>query len=219
MKKYDFLFLILFFLLVVLLSFPTAFANRPLGGRIIYLDPGHGGVDPGSVVGDILEKDINLQISIYLKEELEKYGAKVYLTREGDYDLGKPNATYRKKSDFDGRIKRINESRADLYLSIHLNVLADSRYSGAQVFYDSSSEQSEQLSLHVQKVLNKLLIGDRDVKKIPSSTYMYSKLSITGVLIECGFLSNPKERKLLITSDYQKKIASAIAISIRDYSF
>lgn len=219
MKRYDYLVLFFFFLFVLVLYYPRVDAELPLNGKTIYIDPGHGGVDPGSVVQNILEKDINLEISKYLGEELKKYGAHVFFTREGDYDLGSPNASYRKKSDFDGRIKRINQSHADLYLSIHLNVLEDSRYSGPQVFYNSSNQESERLSQHIQKVLNEMLEGDREVKKIPSKTYMYSKLSVTGVLIECGFLSNAKERKLLTTSEYQKKIADAIAVAIRDYSF
>lgn len=219
MKKYDFVICILFLLCVVMLNFPRVSAHLPLSGKVIYIDPGHGGVDPGSVVGDILEKDINLNISKYLDEELTKYGATVYLTREGDYDLGSPNATYRKKSDFDNRIKKINQSPADLYLSIHLNVLSDTKYYGPQVFYARNNEQSEKLAAYLQEILNVSLESNREIKKIPVSTYMYSKLSVTGVLIECGFLSNAHERGLLIRSDYQKKIASSIASAIRDYHF
>lgn len=219
MKKYDYLVLVFFLFLVILLYFPHASARLPLQGKVIYLDPGHGGVDPGSVVDNVLEKDINLNISKYLLEELKKYGAHVYMTRDGDYDLGSPNAMYRKKSDFDGRIKRINQSKANLYLSIHLNVLADTRYFGPQVFYNSNQEVNKDYAAHFQKVLNEELESNREIKKIPSSTYMYSKLSVPGVLIECGFLSNTKERKKLITSEYQKKIATAIAKAILDSLF
>lgn len=219
MKKYDLLSCLLFFFFVVLFSFPSVFAKRPLEGRVIFLDPGHGGVDPGSVVGEIYEKNINLNISKYLKEELIKNGATVYLTRDGDYDLGAPNVNYRKKSDFDNRIKRINGSKANIYLSIHLNVLSDTKYSGPQVFYNNKDEKNKVLAEHIQNYLNKKLNSKREVKKIPSSTYMYSKLSISGVLIECGFLSNYKERSLLTTEEYQKKIAMYISEAIQDYSF
>ncbi len=219
MKKYDIVTCFLFFCFAILLTFPTVSANQPLSGKVIFLDPGHGGVDPGSVVGDILEKNINLNISQFLKEELTKYGAVVYMTRDGDYDLGAPNVSYRKKSDFDHRIKKINESKADLYLSIHLNVLNDKKYYGPQIFYNRKSENSKKLANHIQDYLNQKLNGTREIKKIPASTYMYSKLNVNGVLIECGFLSNYQEKKLLITESYQKKIASFIAEAIRDYSF
>lgn len=219
MKRYDYFILFFFLFIVSLLTFPSVLASGSLHGKIIYIDAGHGGVDPGSVVDNVLEKDINLAISKYLGEELKKYGAHVYFTREGDYDLGSPKASYRKKSDFDGRIKRINESHADLYLSIHLNVLADKKYFGPQVFYNNSHLQNEQIAEFLQKALNEKLESNREIKKIPSTTYMYSKLRIPGVLIECGFLSNENERRLLITSDYQKKVAHAIALAIHDFSW
>lgn len=219
MKKYDIFTCLLFVCFLLLFSFPIVSANQPLSGKVLFIDPGHGGVDPGSVVNNVLEKDINLSISKYLGEELKKYGATVYYTRDDDYDLGSPNASYRKKSDFDGRIKRINESKANLYLSIHLNVLSNSKYYGPQVFYNNKKSESEQLATYLQEVLNKNLNSNREIKKIPSSTYMYSKLNVPGVLIECGFLSNVTERKKLITDEYQKKIAQIIALAIRDYDF
>lgn len=205
--------------MVIVLHVPNASAHLPLSGKTIYIDPGHGGVDPGSVVGDILEKDINLNISKFLSEELKKIGATVYMTRDGDYDLGAPNASYRKKSDFDHRIKKINQSRVDLYLSIHLNVLADKKYFGPQVFYNRRDEKSQELAVHIQNILNEKLKSDREIKQIPSSTYMYSKLKVSGVLIECGFLSNYQEKKLLMTEEHQRKIASSIAEAIQSYSF
>lgn len=186
----------------------------PLTGKSIIIDPGHGLEDPGASYGNIYEKNINLNISLYLEEELGSMGANVILTRDGDYDLSTPNANYRKKSDFDNRIKLINESDADLYISIHLNYLKDSRYSGPQVFYNADNKE---LAQTIQEVMNKNLNGDREIKKIPSSTYMYNKLKVPGVLIECGFLSNGKERRLLNTSDYQKKIAKAIKEGIVAY--
>jgi len=154
-----------------------------------------------------------------LEEELVKYGAIVYLTRDGDYDLGSPNAMYRKKSDFDGRIKKINQSHTDLYISIHLNVLSNSKYSGPQVFYTKNSEVNLQLAEHIQQVLNQTLAGKREIKKVPSTTYMYDKLEVPGVLVECGFLSNYSERQKLITEEYQRKIASSLAAAIQSFNF
>lgn len=214
MKKYLCIVFILFGLLVILFNVINVSAFLPLSGKIIVIDPGHGGKDPGTSYGDILEKNINLKIALFLESELTKRGASVILTREGDYDLSKANAVWRKKSDFDNRIKVINETRANLYLSIHLNYLNQAEYSGAQVFYN---KENKKLALFVQENLNKNLNGDREIKKIPTNTYMYSKLNISGLLIECGFLSNYNERNLLITSKYQEKIASVIAEAISDF--
>ena len=190
-------------------------ALLPLSGKIIVIDPGHGGKDPGTTSGNIYESDINLNISKFLEIELVKLGATVILTREGDYDLSSPNAKWRKKSDFDNRINLINNSKANLYLSIHLNYLEDSSYSGAQVFFNT--EKNKQIATILQQVINKELNNDREIKKIPKRTYMYDKLTIPGVLIECGFLSNYKEKELLTSSDYQQIIAKTIAKGIIEY--
>jgi len=171
-------------------------------------DTCHGKEDPGTSYGKILEKDINLDIAKALEKKLGSLGAIVILTRDGDYDLSSPNATYRKKSDFDNRIKLINESNADLYVSIHLNYLSDSKYSGPQVFYRNDDKM---LAETIQNKMNTELKGTRKIKPIPKDTYMYNKLKVNGVLIECGFLSNPNERVLLTKKDYQKKVAKSIA--------
>lgn len=203
------------FIICILVS--TFFINMkveallPLSGKVIVIDSGHGGEDPGSVVGEVLEKDINLAISKALELELVSVGASVIQTRDGDYDLSTPNANYRKKSDFDNRIKLINNSGANMYISIHLNYLSNSKYSGAQVFYNK--EENKELANLIQEKLN----SKRKTKKIPNRTYMYDKLSIPGVLVECGFMSNSGELSLLKTSDYQKKIASLIKDAIVEY--
>ena len=207
-------------LIISILLISALFINNkveallPLSGKIIVIDPGHGGKDPGTTDGNINESNINLSISRYLELELSKMGASVILTRDGDYDLSKPNAKWRKKSDFDNRIKLINNSNADLYLSIHLNYLTDSSYWGAQVFY--SDEKNKEIASSIQKIINDELKNNREEKKIPSKTYMYSKLNRPGVLIECGFLSNEKEKNLLITQEYQQKLAKVITNGVID---
>jgi N-acetylmuramoyl-L-alanine amidase len=125
----------------------------------------------------------------------------------------------RKKSDFDNRIKIINESKADYYLSIHLNYLEDTKYYGPQVFYNNNQKNNENIAIQLQNDLNQELHTNREVKLIPAKTYMYSRLNIPGVLIECGFLSNTYERELLITEDYQKKLAQIIASSLGSLKF
>lgn len=219
MKKYYLNVVFTFFLMVFFLSHEFVFAFMPLFNKTIILDIGHGGLDPGSMYQDIYEKDINLAIGKELESELKKMGAKVIMVRQGDYDLSQPNAYRRKKSDFDNRIKLINESQANYYFSIHLNYLLDSRYYGPQIFYNNNDEKNKEIALKLQTDLNQALKTKREVKKIPSSTYMYSKLNVPGVLIECGFLSNSYERNLLKKKDYQKKFAKIVAESIKDLKF
>ena len=209
----NFLLLIVFVSLAVLFSTPLSFASLPLSHLVFVIDPGHGGVDPGSVVEGIYEKDINLKISQALKNELQLLGASVYMTREGDYDLSYPGAYLRKKSDFDARVKFIHEKRPDYYLSIHLNYLDNSNYYGPQVFYSSVNPKNFEIAQRIQEEFNHSLGTHRKVKKISSSLYMYSKIKTPGVLIECGFLSNLEERKKLMDDEYILNLASLIAQS------
>ena len=190
-------------------------ALMPLSGKTIIIDPGHGGKDPGTSSDTIYEKDINLAISKYLEIELATSGATVILTRDDDYDLSLPNARWRKKSDFDNRINLINNSKADIYLSIHLNYLTNTSYSGPQVFYEK--EENMNLATIIQNTLNNSLKTTREIKPIPSKTYMYDKLTIPGVLIECGFLSNYEEKNKLITEEYQQKLATIIKDALIKY--
>ena len=214
MKKYYLKTLIIFILLVTIFSFPISKASLPLVGKTIIVDVGHGGKDPGTSFNEIYEKDINLAISQALEKELIKKGASVILTRNGDYDLSKPNAKRRKKSDFDNRIKLINNSHANMYVSIHLNYLPQSKYYGPQVFYNDVKENNKTMAQIIQKYLNQKLDTSRDIKKIPKETYMYDKLNVSGVLIECGFLSNSSDRANLVQKEYQKKLARYLANSI-----
>ena len=213
MKKYLSV-LFTFFLSVLILYALKVEAIMPLTGKTIVIDAGHGFKDPGTSYGKIYEKDINLNIALYLEKELGALGATVILTRDGDYDLSIPNASGRKRSDFNNRIKLINESNANMYLSIHLNYLSDASYYGPQVFYNKDNKKLAEV---MQKVMNEELKGNREIKKIPSDTYMYSKLNVPGILIECGFLSNGIERNKLITKEYQQKIAQVIAKGVLAY--
>jgi len=209
------------FLIITTLLLGAIFINSevqalmPLSGKVFIIDPGHGGKDPGTISGSTYESNINLSISKALELELVKSGATVILTRSGDFDLSTPNAKWRKKSDFDNRIKLINESKADMYLSIHLNFLNNSNYSGPQVFYNT--DQNKEIAMVISELLNKELKTDREIKKIPNKTYMYDKLNVPGVLIECGFLSNPSEKTKLQTKEYQAKLAKIIKNAIINY--
>ena len=207
-KNYICLFLFLLFFCF----FNVAFASEKQLQNIVILDPGHGGVDPGTVIDDIKEKDINLKIALKVKEKLEQKNITVLLTRDGDYDLASPEVNRRKKSDFDHRIQRINESGANYYISIHLNYLENKSYFGPQVFY---TKENKDLAIQMQNDFNKTLNVNREAKKIPNTIYMYSKLKVPGVLIECGFLSNDEERKKLLDDNYIDNLASIIANNLK----
>ena len=213
MKKYNYVLFVFFIGFLILYSYKVK-AILPLTGKTIVIDVGHGSLDVGTSYNNVYEKDLNLKISHYLEKELSSMGAFVILTREDDYDLSKPNTKRRKKSDFDNRIKLINNSNADLYISIHLNYLSNSLYYGPQVFYNNDNEE---LANYIQNSMNKYTNGKRKIKNIPKDTYMYKKLNIKGILIECGFLSNKKERDLLQTSKYQKLIAKSIVEGVLKY--
>ena len=213
MKKINIIFLVVLLMFIILTIFSVK-ASTGINGKVIIVDPGHGNLDPGTSYGDIYEKDINLSISKYLEKELIKNDVKFIMTRTADYDLASPNSNHRKKSDFDNRIKLINNKKVDLYISIHLNYLKDTNYYGPQVFYDKDNEK---LANTIQNELNKEFQGNRSVKRIPNDTYMYSRLKKPGILIECGFLSNYEERNKLMEENYQELLAKVIVKGIKNF--
>lgn len=208
MKK---ILIITLIILNLLIYIPTIAQSRKLilNNKTIVIDPGHGGKDVGTSFKDIYEKDINLDISLYLKEELEKFGANVIMTRLGDYDLSTPNASRRKKSDFDNRIKISNENNSDLVISIHQNYYKDSKYKGTQIFYKSNKDLAD----YLQKNINE----NRKTKKISNSLYMYNKIKRDVLLIECGFLSNSSDRTKLTNKTYQKEYSKILSKYIVEY--
>ena len=218
MKKTDKLYVFLFFLFLMIIAgiYKTKALNLPLLGRVIYLDPGHGGQDPGSIYQNIYEKDINLDICNILKEELEKAGAIVYMTRYGDYDLSYINTSSRKRSDLNNRAKIINESKADMYISIHLNSVNSSSWHGAQVFFDDVNIKNKKIAELFQNDFRKILNTKREVKEI-KTMLLNRKIKIPGVLIEVGFLSNPNDRYLLQKKSYKNKVCSTIKNTVIKY--
>ena len=219
MKKYYMLFFLLLFLLISSnISAKVNTSSLVLFGKVIYIDPGHGGPDPGTVYKDIYEKNINLQICLKLKNILENEGAIVYLTRYGDYDLSRNNAYQRKKSDLNNRAKIINASRADIYISIHLNSISSSSWRGAQVFYDDVNPNNIILAEIMQRQLKEDLKTNRNIKEI-DNMLMNRKINIPGILIEAGFLSNENDRYLLKKADYQYKICNSIKNGIIKYFY
>ena len=183
---------------------------------MVYEGPPHGGIDVGANYKDVYEKDINLEISLLLAEQLEKKGAIVYLTRTKDYDLAVPHAYLRKRSDLSRRVKLINDSNCDLYLSIHLNASLSTSWRGAQVFYNDINEKNKKIAFIFQDSFKKNLGSRRKIKEV-NDLYMYKRITRPGVLLELGFISNANERYILRQKYYQKKIVKAIISAIEIY--
>lgn len=207
------------FLLIGIIGFNFVSAeenNLPLLGHIIYIDPGHGGLDPGAIYMDIKEAPINLEISKKLEESLTKKGAIVYMTRYDDYDLSLPNASNHKRSDLNQRIKLINESDCSLFLSVHLNADVSESWYGAQVFYDDVNSENAVLAEFLQNEFSTSLKSKRKIKEI-NDLYLYRKVERPGVLVEVGFLSNANERYLLRQDSYQQKLVDTITTGVINY--
>ncbi|MGE5456037.1 MAG: N-acetylmuramoyl-L-alanine amidase [Ignavibacteriales bacterium] len=215
MLKYRIGVLFLFIVSLCAIGFVRAI-DVPLFGKVIYLDPGHGGLDPGAIYKDLKESDINLAISKKLQVELEKLGAIVYLTREGDYDLAVPNTINRKRSDLSRRGNLINKSECDLYLSIHLNAETSSTWRGGQVFYDDINEKNQLLAKTIQDEFRKSLYSRRKIKEI-TDMYLSKRVKVPGVLLEIGYISNPNDRYLLKQDSYQKKVSKTIINALIKY--
>jgi len=217
MNRFKYLIMIMFFIMCFSISYVYAdVVDLPLLGKVVYLDAGHGGVDAGAETNNIKEKDINLILVRKLESSLVSKGAIVYLTREGDYDLSKTNIN-RKRSDLANRARLINESNADLYISIHLNSTTESRWRGLQIFYNSLNIENKVLAYCVNDVLKSNLSNIRDVKK-ENDYYMYKRISnVPGILIEAGFISNPNDNYILRDSNYQNKLVDNIALGIVSY--
>ncbi len=180
---------------------------------VIYIDPGHGGIDGGCEAYDgTKEKDINLQISLALRDELETMGYVVKVTRAGDYDLANKSSTNHKRDDLDKRCELLNKS--NLFVSIHTNEYTDSNTKGAQVFYYGS--KNKQLAANIQNVLKEMIGTSRQELEIKEK-YLLINTKTQGCIVEVGFLSNKDELQLLKNSEYQRKIANAIAIGIVSY--
>ena len=212
MLKYKIYVFLLFIVGILTINIGYAKNNvkkLKLFGKVIYLDAGHGGKDVGATYAGIYEKDINLSICLKLEEALIKEGAIVYQTRYGDYDLSVTNTINRKRSDLSRRSNIINESNADIFLSIHLNAESTGSYKGPQTFYNDNNPKNKEIALLFQKELNKDLNGRRKSKK-DNSLYLQKRLKVPGILIEAGFLSNANERYLLKQDKYQNKIVNSI---------
>ena len=183
----------------------------------IIIDAGHGGVDGGATsCTGILESQINLEIALRLDDLLHLLGYRTRMIRTADvsiYTEGDSIAA-KKMSDLKERVRIVNGTENAILLSIHQNYFPDGKYHGAQVFYPST-DGSQELGQVLQKNLISALNtnSNRQAKKV-SGVYLMEHIQCTGVLIECGFLSNPEEEANLRNAQYQKKLCCVFAASV-----
>lgn len=195
--------------------------NSPLPNRqTVIIDAGHGGIDGGATsVTGFQESAINLEISARLNDLLHFLGIRTRMLREDDRSLHTAGNTIAEKkvSDLKYRVNTVNQAEKPLLLSIHQNYFSDGRYSGAQVFY-GINQDSKILATQLQTALAKSLNpGSKRLSKPAENVYLMQHINCPGVLIECGFLSNPQEEAKLRSPDYQKKLACVIAAELSKY--
>lgn len=187
----------------------------PLSKKVIVIDPGHGGWDPGKVSdsANIYEKDINLKVALKLQSYLEQADCIVLMTRTEDEALAGG-----KTADLSIRTDLANTSDADIIISIHQNSFTAKNAKGAQVFYYKGSEYSEVLAKSIQAKMKEFLSQSNNrLAKADSSYYMLRKTTVPSVIVECGFLSNAEETNMLMNDTYLEKLSWSIYMGILDY--
>lgn len=185
--------------------------------QCIVIDAGHGGEDGGATsCCGILESTYNLEIALRLRDLFQLLGYDTLMTRTTDISIyTKGNTLSQKKmSDLKERVRITNEAENAILISIHQNMFPDSQYSGAQVFY-ADTEKSDVLAKAVQTAFAETLNpGSRRQCKKGSGIYLMDHIIRPGILIECGFLSNPREEALLRSKEYQKKLCCVIVSAV-----
>ena len=195
--------------------------SLPVTNKVIVVDAGHGIPDEWAESNNgTTEAQTNLKIALKLQNLLEQSGATVLLTRSDEnaiYDLDSETLREKKVSDIHNRVKIGNESSADIFVSIHLNKIPQEQYWGWQCFYNQN-DKSKILAEKLQENLNEAIQkGNKRVPMKLDNVYIMKNVQIPISIVECGFLSNEEEEKLLLTDEYQEKLAWGIYNGIMDY--
>lgn len=184
-------------------------------GANVILDPGHGGVDPGALSGDVKEKDIVLDVVLRMNEYLTEHGYSVVLTRDQDVDLGGELTRGRHKRDLNARLEVIN--RGQVAVSIHCNTIGDSTQKGAVVFYQKGSEAGKRLAASLLAELNRVQLLN-DNRPLPIENLFLLRTSrIPTVIVELGFLSNQEDKTKLQEAGFRQQLAEALSRGIINY--
>ncbi|MCK8827399.1 N-acetylmuramoyl-L-alanine amidase [Natroniella acetigena] len=207
----------------IITTMPITSSNKPLQGRIIVVDPGHGGIDKGSSYENILEKDINLKVGFKLKELLTRQGARVIMTRQSDTALDHQNQTYsnRHKRDLQARVDIINQNQPDLFISLHVNYFGRKfRIRGPIVFYQDHKAENRVLADKLQTRLNSIEYEGIEMLNNPirkGDYFILNNSKYPGVLVEMGFINKEIDRWLLTHQQFQKLLTQQIYRGILDY--
>ena len=198
--------------------------SLPVSGKTIVIDAGHGVPDEGAQSSNgTTEAETNLKIALKLQNLLEQSGSSVVLTRSDEnaiYDIDTKTLRQKKISDIKNRVKIGNESQADIFVSIHLNKIPQSQYYGWQTFYKEGSEEGKKLAESIQPNLNEAIQRENNrVAKTIDNVYIIKHVEIPTTIVECGFLSNPEEEKMLLEDGYQNKLAWGIYNGIIDFFY
>jgi len=202
----------------VFLTIPIIRANRLAQQSYGYfrsvtviVDAGHGGRDGGaSSKSGVVERDLVFDITKMVEEHLRLNGFNVVLTRENECDLASEYAKNRKKEDLACRVRIFNETDSAIAVSIHANAIDNTRWSGAQVFYDAKSLENKELATHIMNAMRNNIDGLKRDQRPISNIYVLRHSRIPTALVEVGFLSNAAEAELLADVNYQKLLAYAI---------
>lgn len=183
---------------------------------VLIIDAGHGGEDGGTESADgVLEKEINLDLSLKLRDIFRFFGFETIMTRESDtliYDEGLTKMREKKVSDIRNRLKIINENPDCIFLSIHQNHYSVEKYNGTQVFYSKNAPQSAEIAKYIQSTVKNDIQKDnnREIKQTGTEIYLLYHSTVPSIMVECGFLSNEREAKMLSTDEYQRLMAFEI---------
>lgn len=185
----------------------------------ILVDAGHGGQDPGKVgIDGTLEKDLNLKIAQKLTKQLQEAGVEVKMIREKDCELGKGEKGNKKMADLNERLRIISEMSPDLTICIHQNSYTSENVSGPQVFFYHESETGCELAKLIQeKLIENLKPKKEREAKGNMSYYLLKKSVVPTVIVECGFLSNREESRLLNDESYQKRLVESVKEAVLQY--
>ena len=193
----------------------------PLTGWTILIDPGHGGYDGGAKARDsgVWEKVINLDVALQVEKSLMAQGASIIMTRREDADLcteDRPAALTKKRQDMLARVEMAVSAKVDMVLSVHMNEYRARSESGPQVFYRQGSDAGRLLAGCMQEALIERL-QPRKERAAMAGDYFILQLDVPSVLVECGFISNPEEERLLLSEDYQARLGEAVAAGVMNY--
>lgn len=210
--------LILFLGVTLSMFFAVKRTYSPRGVQTIVIDAGHGGRDAGcsGINTGVSESEIALSIAQKVKANLVNMGYNVVMTRTNSDGLYDQNAKNFKKSDMEKRRKIIQQANADMVISIHLNAYPTPTEKGAQVFYQSGSEAGQNLAAALSTQLSSLISNARQ-QSLGGDYYILKCADVPSSIVECGFLSNPEEEALLVTDEYQNKLAYAIMCGVVAY--